>query len=617
LTHRTLKINILLLFFLLSPLLYGQGETDQQLAQLYYSKGEFVKALGYYEKLYAADPSKFYFNRYLDCLIATDQRKDAEKLLKKQAAANRFDSEYKVRLGQFYEDEEGEKSDKAQKIYSELIDQLVPDAGQIIQLYNAFKGKGRNDLALRTLETGRKLLKETYPLHFQFAELYGAMGQTEKMIDEYLDLLDFYSSYYQTLQTVLTTQFDLSAKESKEYDLLKNALLERVQKKPNDTVYAEMLIWLFLQRKNFNAALTQAQALDKRQVEQGLRVIDVAKICVENRDYETARKGFKYVLSLGEEKSYYYEAERALLNTRFLEVTTNRNFSTEELNQTIQEYRTTLERIGQKRSGVPLIIELSHILAFYANQATEAIEMLTKVSSIQGLTDMQKAEIKMELGDIQVLHGDIWEASLLYMQIENTFKFEPIGNEAKYKNARIFYYDGEFDFAQSQLNVLKESTSKLIANDAMQLSLLITDNFGLDSNYQAMTWFANADLLIEQHQYSQAFALFDSIIKNYPYHSLGDEILLRKSKAMKQQGQWTEAVRYLEELLKYHREDILADDAIFQLGELHELHVNNLEKAAEYYKTLLFDFKGSLYAEEARKRFRALRGDVPDEDEAQ
>ena len=96
-----MKIKILFLFILLSPFTYSQGETDQQLAQLYYTKGEFVKALGYYEKLYTADPSKFYFNRYLDCLIATDQRKDAEKLLKKQAAANRFDSEYKVRLGQF------------------------------------------------------------------------------------------------------------------------------------------------------------------------------------------------------------------------------------------------------------------------------------------------------------------------------------------------------------------------------------------------------------------------------------------------------------------------------------------------------------------------------------
>ena len=613
--HPALKINILLLFILFSPYLYSQGETDQQLAQLYYAKGEFVKALGYYEKLYTADPSKFYFNRYLDCLIETDQRKDAEKLLKKQAAANRFDSEYKVRLGQFYEN--GNETDKAQKIYSELIDELLPDAGQVIQLYNAFKSKGRNDLALRTLETGRKLLKETYPLHFQFAELYGTMGQTEKMIEEYLDLLDYYSSYYQTLQTVLSAQFDLSAKESKEYELLKNALLERVQKKPNDTVYAEMLIWLFLQRKNFNAALTQAQALDKRQGEQGLRVIEVSKIFVENRDYESARKGFKYVISLGEEKSYFYEAERALLNTRFLEVTTNRNFSAEELNQTIQEYRTTLDRIGQKRSSVSLSIELSHILAFYANQSAEAIDMLTKILIIPGLTDMQKAEIKMALGDIQVLHGDIWEASLLFMQVENTFKFEPIGNEAKYKNARIFYYDGEFDFAQSQLNVLKESTSKLIANDAMQLSLLITDNFGLDSNYQAMSWFANADLLIEQHQYAQAFALFDSIIKNFPYHSLGDEILLRKSKAMKQQGEWTEAVRYLEELLKYHREDILADDAVFQLGEIYELHLNNPEKASDYYKTILFDFKGSLYSEEARKRFRALRGDVPDEEDEQ
>ena len=212
--HRALKINILLLFIFFSPYMYCQVETDQQLAQLYYTKGEFVKALGYYEKLYTADPSKFYFNRYLDCLIATDQRKDAEKLLKKQAGANRFDSEYKVRLGQFYED--GNETDKAQKIYSELIDELAPDAGQIIQLYNAFKSKGRNDLALRTLETGRKLLKETYPLHFQFAELYGAMGQTEKMIEEYLNLLDYYSSYYQTLQTVLSAQFDLSAKESKE-----------------------------------------------------------------------------------------------------------------------------------------------------------------------------------------------------------------------------------------------------------------------------------------------------------------------------------------------------------------------------------------------------------------
>jgi tetratricopeptide (TPR) repeat protein len=311
---------------------------------------------------------------------------------------------------------------------------------------------------------------------------------------------------------------------------------------------------------------------------------------------------------------YYLASEKALLNTRFLEVTTNRNYSQEELAATVLEYENALQRVGKKRTSLPLIMEMAHIQAFYSSQTPIAIANLEEALKIPTLTDSERAEIKMELADILVLKGDIWEASLYYMQIDKDFKFEPIGHEAKFKNARIFYYDGEFDFAQSQLSVLKESTSKLIANDAMKLSLLITDNFGIDSNYTAMTWFANADLLIEQHKYDEAFFLFDSIVKKFPYHSLSDEILLKKSRAMQLQGKWTEAVAYLEELLKYYKEDILADDALFQLAEIYENQLNDKEKAAEYYKKILFDYKGSLYVVEARKRFRALRGDKTEEE---
>ncbi len=607
-----MKFLLGIVFIWISSFSFAQGETDQQLAQHYYSNGDFEKAKMYYAKIYDKDPSKFNFNRYFDCLNQTGDTKEAEKVLKKQSSANRYDIEYKVLLGQFYED--NKEIDKAQKIYDDLIDNLETDPASIIALYNAFKSKGRNDLAFSTIEKGRKLLKDGYPLHFQFAELYGAMGQTEKMIGEYLDLLDFQTSYASTIQTVLARQIDFTASESKEYDFLKNALLERIQKKPNESVNSEMLVWLFIQKKNFTGALVQVQAMDKRLGEQGRAVLELGKMCVENKEYETARKAFKYVTTLGDDKMYYYQAENALLNTRFLEVTTNRNYSAEELQTTISEYQTTLLRVGKKRSSIPLIIELSHIQAFYANQATEGISLLTEALLIPGITDMQKAELKMQLADIQVLHGDIWEASLLYMQIESELKFEPIGHEAKFKNARIFYYDGEFDFAQSQLGVLKESTSKLIANDALKLSILITDNFGLDSNYQAMTWFANGDLLIEQHRYTEAFILFDSIIATFPYHSLGDEILIRKSKAMQLQGDWTKAISFLEELLKYYKEDILADDALFQLGDIYENHLNDKEKASEFYKTLLFDFKGSLHSVEARKRYRSIRGDASDEE---
>jgi tetratricopeptide (TPR) repeat protein len=602
-----MKYCLLLLLVFTSLGLKAQVDTDMQLAQHYYSSGDFEKAKIYYVKLYDKDPSKFNFLRYYDCLIQTNDKKEAEKVLKKQSNANRNDLEYQVMLGQFYE--ENNETEKAQKLYSSLIEDLQADPNSIISLFNAFKGKGRNDLALSTIEKGRKLLKGTYPLHFQFAELYGATGEKEKMIAEYLDLLDFHPSYASSIQSLLSRQIDFSASESKEFDLMKNALLERIQKRPEESVYSEMLVWLFIQKRNFSGALTQMQALDKRLNEQGRRVLDLGRICVENKEYETARKCFKYVTNLGSDQLYYYQAETALLNTRFLEVTTNRNYSKEELDATLLEYTTTIDRVGKKRSSISLIIEMCHIQAFYANQSSEAITTLTESLAIPGLTDMQKSEVKMELADIHVLHGDIWEASLYYMQIETDLKFEPIGHEAKFKNARIFYYDGEFDFAQSQLSVLKESTSKLIANDALKLSILITDNFGLDSNYQAMTWFANADLLVEQHNYEKAFILYDSIIKTYPYHSLGDEILIRKSKAMQDQGNWTEAIAFLEELLKYNGEDILADDALFQLGDIYENHLNNKEKASEYYKTLLFNFKGSLYSVEARKRFRQIRGD--------
>ena len=58
---------------------------------------------------------------------------------------------------------------------------------------------------------------------------------------------------------------------------------------------------------------------------------------------------------------------------------------------------------------------------------------------------------------------------------------------------------------------VNRSILKMIANDALQLSVMITDNYGLDSNYQAMLWFATAERLIEQHRYDSAFVLFDSI----------------------------------------------------------------------------------------------------------
>jgi tetratricopeptide (TPR) repeat protein len=433
------------------------------------------------------------------------------------------------------------------------------------------------------------------------------------MMDEYLDLMDYHSSYQTSLKRILSNQIDFTIEDSEEYEILRAALILRTQKDPNNIGYAEMLTWLFIQRQNFMAAFVHVKAIDKRTKSEGSMVYKLGLVCVENKDYTAARKSFEYIVDLGERSELYLRAYNSLLNVRFLEVTTQRNFTQEELRETLDQYDAALDKFGRRRTTFSLMMERAHILAFYANEGIEAIEQLEALIVIPGLTDMQLAEAKMALADIYVLLGDVWEASLLYMQIDKQFKYEPIGHEAKFKNARIFYYDGEFDYAQSQLSVLKRSTSKLIANDAINLSLLITDNYGLDSNYIAMNWFANADLLIEQHQYDAAFVLFDSIISEYPAHSLGDEIQLKKAYAMELQGKWNAAIVELEELLEFYSEDILADDALFKLGTIYENHLLNPSKAASYYRTILFDYKGSLYSEESRKRFQKLKDSLPKE----
>jgi tetratricopeptide (TPR) repeat protein len=416
------------------------------------------------------------------------------------------------------------------------------------------------------------------------------------------------------IQSMLSKQIDFQEDVNGAYSKLKVKLLTRIQKNPNELVYADMLIWLFVQKKEFKSALIQVQALDKRENGGGKRLMELAETCVQNSDFPTARQAYNSVIAMGQSAPFYFQAYSALLNVRYREITQLKNIQAAEITQAISEYRSAIHLIGWNRNVVGIAKELAIIQAYYGNDTKSASALLDSCLALPGLNDIGRAEIKMALADVLVLQDDIWQASLYYMQIDKDFKFEPIGAEAKFKNARIFYYDGDFKFAQSQLDILKESTSKLIANDAMKLSILITDNLGLDSNYTAMNLFAKADLLLEQHQFEAAFRQYDSIATAFPEHGLSDEILLRKAQAMFVQGKWNETESLLLKIYSNYSQDILADDAVFQLAELYENQLNDKEKAATYYKKILLEFKGSLLTIAARKQYRLLRGDAIDAD---
>lgn len=583
----------------------GQGTSDEQLAAYYFDNGDYEKARLYYEKLYQSNANSANYSALLQALTELGEYKQAEKLIKQHM--KRYSSNvYLIDLGNLYELTGDEKN--AKKAYEEAIASIPNSQGMVIRTANEFIRRNKLEYALETYLHGKKLLENRYPFSYEIASLYGTMGDKEKMIIEYLDLISFNNAYLQTVQNALNRSLDLN-EESEEVDFLRKELLRRVQKSPQETTFAEMLTWLFLQRRDFNAALVQLKAIDKRLGEDGNRVLNLAGLAMNNGAYGVASKSYAYVADKGQATAYYPYAKAGILRADFEELRHAYPPDTTALKDLRSRYENTLNELGKSKETVQLLRQKARLEAYYLGDLMAANLTLNEALDLKTLPPQVAAELKLELAEILIARDFIWDASLLASQVDKDFKQDVIGFEAKLLNARISYYVGDFDWAQAQLNVLKGSTSKLISNDAMRLSLLITDNLNLDTITEPMLKFARADLMTLQRQFGAAEATLDSITTLYPGHALTDEVLMQKAKIREAQGDLEGAISYYRKVLAGHYFDITADDALFRMAEIYEEFIKDEAEASELYKQLILDFPGSLYVVEARKRLRNLRGD--------
>jgi len=590
----------------------AQGTTDDQLAAYYFREGAFDKAAIYYERLYDRTQSDDNYNYYLKCLLALREFKAAERLAEKQAKANPTTMRYRVDVGSVLS-KAGEE-DKAQKEYSKIIKELDrASVSQILDLGKSFTEIDENDLALEVYLKGRKEIGKAYPFNFQIAQILGQQGNIEGMINEYLDVLEISNGYIQSVQNTLNRVIGFD-EENRYNTILQEQLMLRIQKKPDADIYAQMLIWVLMQQNKYDAAMVQVKALDKRNKEDGQRVIALAKTALNNYKYDVAIDGYKYIKAKGASNYYYIESSIALLDAMKLKVI-NSAYTETSIDQLVTEYENALIEFGKSPATAQMIVDFAQIKAFYQSRFKnaaigEAIDLLESGLNIPGLDDRQVAQLKMELADIYVLTGLIWDASLLYGQVEKKFKYDELGFEAKLKNAKVFYYSGDFGWSEAQLDVLKGSTSKLISNDAMELSVFITDNTGLDTTTEALSIFSKSELMLAQHKYDSALFMLDLIERNFPGHELADNILFQKAAIANEQGDYVLAAESYMAVYNTFPSDILADNALIEAGRIYESALKDKGKAMSIYETILTEFPSSLFVVEARKRYRSLRGDT-------
>ena len=578
---------------------------NEKIALEYYRNKEFEKAAELYEKLYEEKQTRFFYSYYLFCLIELEDYSKALKIIRKEQRNDPDALRYLVDEGFIYSLDGNQQ--KAEKLFDEALDKLTPDRKQISDLANAYNSRGQTDYAIETYLKGRKML-DNYNFNLELASIYGRLNNYQDMVNEYLDLLDSDLSKDDYIRGRLQS----SLKDDDEglvSDAIRTELLRRVQRYPDKVYYSNMLIWHSMQQKDFEMALLQSKSIDRRFGEDGSRILELANVCLSNQAYDVAIDAYEYVANKGRNGVFYLDARIGLLNSRYLKVTNRFDYTHDDLIALENEYNKALAEFGENSSTVPIMKYLAHLQAFYLDNVDEAINLLKKALEMPAVTAQLIADCKIELADILLFSGEQWDATLLYSQVDYDFKNDPIGFMAKYKNAKLSYYIGEFGWAKAQLDVLKAATSKLIANDAMELSLLIGDNIDIDSSYTALSYFSKADLYIYQNKYDEALKILDSVQMVALWHPLHDEVLFRKAEIMMNKGDFEMADSLFAQVTDMYPEDILADNALMKRAELYDTYFKDTDQAMLLYQQLMLDYPGSLFVVDARKRFRELRGD--------
>ena len=589
-------IIFLISFVTLSTFTYAQ---DDFLAKQYFADGDFEKAVVFYEKLVEKNPRRTeYVQDLVSCYQQLERYQDAEEFLNERLKDRNPYPTLLIDLGYNYNLQE--KEDTAQTYYDKALDIIPKNPNYGYALGLQFQKYSLLDMAIKAFQKSMEL-NPALDFNFQLARIYGEQGNVEAMYNSYLNLvIDGKTSKSNILRSI--DDFVSENAEDKNNLLLKKVLLERAQKNP-DILWNELLSWLFVQQKQYNSALRQEKAIFKRMNGSSTsRLENLGKSALDTEEYEVAKDIYSYIIDNTNNKITQLDAELNLIDIELLDVSNN------QLDGIQKKYDALIDDYGYKSQSLQLQVAYANFLTFKKNEPAPA-EKILKNSLELPLSDRGTAYLKLALGDILVYNKKFNEALIYFSQIQQKLKNDVLGQDARYKVAQTSFYKGDFDWALTQLKVLRSSTSQLIANDAMQLSLLISDNSLEDSTQTALKKYARADFLAYQNNTGEAIKVLDDILENHKGEKIEDEALLKQAQLFEKLKKYEEAQLNYQKIITFYGNGILADDAYFALGELYRKVLNDPLKAKEQYEKIIYNYQDSYYFPEARKNFRILRGD--------
>jgi tetratricopeptide (TPR) repeat protein len=571
---------------------------DTQVANQYFAKHDYEKAFDYYKKLIKkSEERNFVYTNYLICATKLGEQSTALKQLDKLVDENPTNVEYKVDKAILLQ-EDG-KTDQSTILYEKLKSDAIKDRVITLKLGNIYALRKLNDKSIDLYLSARKAQKNNTAYARELATQYKNADKTNELIDEWLNMLENNPEDLEEVQN----EVSINIIKTTDQDTLLDKIYQKISDKNQNTAYNQLMVVIYMQRKDFYNAFVQLRSIDKKESHyRGTSLIELGDIAVKNKDYTNAIIIYNYVTETYPNEYHYEETKNKLIQTKEIQVKQSYPIDTLAVQEVIADYDQLLLKSKQKEVMAEILLSQAELYALYLNQKPKAKELIKQVSQDPRQSLRKQAEAKLLMGDILILEASIGEAMLEYMQVERMIEDDDLGHIAKLKTAKSFYYDGDFELAQEQLDILKRATTRKIANDAQDLSLLIKGNYDLDTSHIAMTMYAQTELMIVQKKYEDAKNQLDQIAKKFPNHSLTDELHYQRAQIYEQTNDYLKAVEELKEVIK-DKEAILSDDAMMQIALLYDYKLRDYVQAKEFYKQVLLEFPGSIYVAEARKRY--------------
>ncbi|WP_342774018.1 tetratricopeptide repeat protein [Muriicola soli] len=591
-----MKALIFWLCFVTALPLFSQ---DDFLAKQYFNDGEYEKALVFYERLVAQNPRRMDFaENMVRCYQQLEAYDKAEAfLLNKIESGSAYPTIY-IELGYNYRLQE--KITQAGEYYDKALEAIETNPNYGYGIGVGFQRFALLDYALKAYERAMELNPQL-DYYFQIALIYGEQGKIKKMFEAYLELLGNGRS---TLGNVIgrISSFINEDPNNENNRLLREVALKKAQKEPA-VLWNELLSWLFVQQKQYKYAFLQEKAIFKRTGEASIERLEaLGENALESKSLEIAIEIFRYIDKNSVDRITQLNAQLNLLDIELMSASEKDYAGIES------KYQELVSEYGYQPTTLQLQVAYANFLTFKKNESGKAIPILKEAIDLP-LTKYGEAYIKMALGDILVFDQKFNEALIYFSQIQKNLKNDVLGQEARFKVAQTSFYKGDFDWSLTQLKVLRGSTSQLIANDAMQLSLLISDNSFEDSTQTALKKYAKADLLAYQNKNEEAISILEEIMQQHKGEKIEDEALLKQAELFVEKGDYDSALYNYTKIVEFYGDDILADDAHFAMAELFRNTLNQPEKAKYHYEKILYNYQDSYFFPQARKNFRILRGD--------